>query len=71
LPIRYLTGVSRPAIRAIANARHLGLMLTPDNGYVRQIPSYPFFAVDNGMYGLARRHQENKFRADRFFAWLD
>lgn len=69
--IRYLTGVSNPTVRAVAHERGIGLLITPDNGYERQVTDFPAFAVDNGMYGLAARHKEDKFDAERFFAWLD
>ena len=69
--VKYLTGVSNPAVRAIAHEHQVGLLITPDTHYEKQVELFPFFAVDNGMYGLAARHQEEKFDADRFFTWLN
>jgi hypothetical protein len=69
--IRYLTGVSNPAVRAVAHEYGVGLLLTPDTSYEHQVAAFPAFAVDNGMYGLAKRHMEDKFDAEAFFAWVD
>lgn len=68
--IRYLTGVSNPQVRAIAHEHQVGLLVTPDSGYEKQVSAFPCFAVDNGMFGLAKRHQEHKFDAEKFFAWV-
>lgn len=69
--IHYLTGASNPLVRAIAHEHQVGLLVTPDSGYEKQTAEFPFFAVDNGMYGLAKRRQEDKFNAERFFAWVE
>lgn len=62
--VKYLTGVSNPAVRAIAHSADIGLLVTPDTGYVGQIPSYPFWAADNGCFNHPERSVED------FLRWL-
>jgi len=62
--IRYLTGVSNPPVRAVAHEAQIGLLVTPDTGYIRQIPSYPIWAADNGCFNHPERSVES------FLEWL-
>jgi len=71
-PILYLTGATTPSEREVSRHGNLGLLVTPDSRIERHIGSHPAgFAVDNGMFGLAKRHQEAKFDQERFYRWLD
>ena len=62
--VTYLTGVSNPPVRAVAQEYGIGLLLTPDTGYLRQLPSYPLWAADNGCFN----HPERS--VDDFMRWL-
>lgn len=64
--VKYLTGVSNAAVRAVAKERNIGLLVTPDTGYVRQIGDYPFWAADNACFN----HPE-RFVTDEYIKWLD
>lgn len=46
----YLTGASNSAVRAVARARGIGLLLRPGAGYQHQTPEYAAWAADNGQY---------------------
>jgi hypothetical protein len=69
--IQYLTGVSNPVVRAVAKENGIGLLLTPATpSYLTQVDAFAAFAVDNGMFGLAKRHVEHTFDAEQFFGWI-
>lgn len=59
----YLTGVHRDETVGV---RNLGLLVTPDTGYRRQIPRYDLWAADNACYA-----QGDRFDLDRFLFWLE
>lgn len=63
--VRYLTGVSNPPVRAVAHEADIGLLVTPDTGYVKQIPAFPYWAADNGCFNHPERRPEDLFR------WLE
>src|SRR5262247_2282492 len=62
--ITYLTGATNAQVRRFPFG--MGLLVTPDSSTAQWIGDHPCFAVDNGMYGLAKRHREAKFDAERF-----
>lgn len=64
--MRYLTGCSNAGVLAVAHAYDIGLMCQPGNGYVRQIPRWPYFAADNGCFSTSAT-----FSLPRFLRWLD
>lgn len=64
--IRYLTGVSNPAVKAIAERRSIGLLAQPGNGYAAQAKSWPFWAADNGCYS-----QGEAFDLGAYLGWLE
>jgi hypothetical protein len=64
--VKYLTGVSNAAVRAVAFERQIGLLITPDTGYARQISAYPFWAADNACFN----HPE-RFVTEEYLDWLD
>jgi len=68
-PVQYLSGVTNDFLRFAPNG--IGLLLTPGCSSARWVASHPAFAVDNGIFGLAKRHQEEKFDAERFYRWID
>lgn len=63
--VRYLTGVSTPAVRAIAREANLGLLVTPDTSYHLQVNDFPFWAADNACFN----HPE-RFVTEEYLAWL-
>jgi len=65
--VRYLTGVSNAAVKAVAHREQIGLLCQPGNGYAAQISSFPFWAADNGCFG---KHAA-RFDAAAWFAWLE
>ena len=66
LAVRYLTGASNPAVRAVAHEAGVGLLVTPATGYERQVGAFPFWAADNGCFA-----QGATFDLGAFLAWLD
>jgi hypothetical protein len=68
-PIKYLSGVTNAGMRK--HPFGVGLLVTRGNGTDGYLAKHPFFGVDNGMYGLAKRHQEAKFDAEAFYRWLE
>lgn len=68
----YLSGVSNSAINGELVEHGVGLLVVPGNGYRKQAGAgFERFGIDNGMFGLAKRHLEHTFDAERFYAWLD
>lgn len=62
-PIRYLTGVASPAIRAaLAHRDDTGLLVTPNSGY--SLHDWRVWAVDSGCYG------KNYIGDVKYLAWL-
>jgi hypothetical protein len=65
-PIRYLTGVSNPAVRELAARRpELGLLVTPDTHYERQIPSFSAWGADNACFAHG-----DAFDGAAYLLWL-
>jgi hypothetical protein len=62
--VRYLTGVSNAPVRAVAHTADIGLLVTPDTGYLPQIPAFPYHAADNGCFNHPERSPE------QFLRWL-
>ena len=64
----YLSGVSNPPLRAVAQRRgDLGLLITPDTGYRREhLDLFKAWAADNACFAQGAR-----FSLDRFLGWLD
>jgi hypothetical protein len=67
----YLSGATNDPLRAIANERGIGMLCTPLNSYHTQIGAFDSWAVDNGLFGLARRHREETFSSSKFYSYLD
>jgi hypothetical protein len=63
--VRYLTGVSTPAVRAVAHQADLGLLVTPDTSYHLQVDDFPFWAADNACFN----HPE-RFVTETYLNWL-
>lgn len=63
--VRYLTGVSTPIVRPVARKHNLGLLLTPDTHYEKQVDDYPFWAADNACFN----HPE-RFVVTDYLRWL-
>jgi len=63
---RYLTGADNAAVRAVAHARQIGLLVTPDTNYGKHVGSYPFWAADNACF-----NNPETFDLDKYLAWLD
>jgi hypothetical protein len=64
--VRYLTGVSNAAVRAIARLEDIGLLVTPDTKYDAQVDDYPAWAADNGCFA----HPET-CGGKAYLRWLD
>lgn len=63
--IRYVSGVSSTALKAIAHKRKIGLLVQPGNSLVLQATKYPFWAADNGCFS-----QGEFFDTDQYLVWL-
>lgn len=64
--IRYITGVSNEAVKAVAHEHGIGLLATPDNSYHLLVSEYPYWAADNACFN----HPE-RFVTEEYLAWLD
>ena len=72
---RYLTGASTEGARTVAQARGLGLLVTPDTAgpgsrarYHDHIRHYPAWAADNGCYAKPERYDGGP---GPLLTWLD
>lgn len=63
--IRYLSGVSTPALKAVSFERNIGLLCQPGNSYTRQVKAFPFWAADNGCFS-----QGDAFDLEAYLEWL-
>jgi hypothetical protein len=62
----YLSGVSSPRARQLAETHALGLMVQPGNSLALQIPAYRCWAADNGCFARGEA-----FDPEAWLRWLD
>lgn len=65
MTIRFLSGASNTALRAVAKERGIGLLATPDTGYRGHIQDFPAWAADNACFAKGE-----SFNLEAFLAWL-
>jgi len=65
MAITFLSGASNKALRAVAHEHGIGLLCTPDTGYIGHIEDYPAWAADNACFAKGE-----SFDLEAYFAWL-